>query len=127
MSSPSSQKPRQKFKPRGFDNFGEPEKKKFRKKNPQPKGMHVMVYDDDVMKAWRILKRKVTNENLMGELRDRRYFMKPSEKRQEKLKEQKRNERRRMMKVCDRYGITWREYDPMKNNNRRSKKRTTRR
>jgi hypothetical protein len=63
----------------------------------------------------------------MGELRDRRYFMKPSEKRQEKLKEQKRNERRRMMKVCDRYGITWRDYDPMKNNNRRSKKRTTRR
>ena len=73
-------KPRTKYNPKNFDTkSGFSDKKKFVKR-PQPKGMAVNVYDDDVMKAWRILKRKVTNENLMGELRDRRYFMKPSEK-----------------------------------------------
>jgi len=123
----NNSKPRTKFNPKNFDNdSGSFEKKKFVKR-PQPKGMAVNVYDDDVMKAWRILKRKVTNENLLGELRDRRYFKKPSEKRQERLKTQKINERRRMQKVCDKYGMTWKDYDPMRNPVKRKKKTTGRR
>tara|TARA_A100001011_G_C14042057_1_gene728219 strand:+ start:383 stop:763 length:381 start_codon:yes stop_codon:yes gene_type:complete len=120
-------KPRTKYNPKNFDNkSGFSDKKKFVKR-PQPKGMAVNVYDDDVMKAWRILKRKVTNENVLGELRDRRYYVKPSEKRQERLKTQKINEKKRMQKVCDRYGMTWKDYDPTKNNTRRKKKPTGRR
>lgn len=118
-------KPRNKFNPKSFDNKGSFEKKKFVKRPPQPEGMAVNVYNDDVMKAWRILKKKVMNENVLGELRDRRYYVKPSEKRQERLKTQKLNEKKRMQKICDNYGMTWKDYDPTKNRRPRKKKPTT--
>jgi len=74
-----SEKPRKKYQARSFDK--KPEFSKARnpaQKKVQPQGMHVIVYDDDVMKAWKILKRKMTNENILQEIKDRRYYTKPS-------------------------------------------------
>jgi small subunit ribosomal protein S21 len=39
----------------------------------------------------RVLKRKVQKEGLIKELRDRQHYKKPSEKRQEKIKEARKN------------------------------------
>jgi len=108
-------KPRKKFKSNnfdGFNNFDKP-RKKFVKKE-QPKGMHVTVYDDDVMKAWRILKRKLTNEGVLQEIKDRRYYQKPSEKKRIKHKEAVKNEYRRQIKASQTTGVPFGDYDPLK-------------
>ena len=53
--------------------------------------MEVQVRKNDVVKAMRILKKKLEREGVMQELRQREYYEKPSEK---KRREKKANIRR---------------------------------
>ncbi len=53
-------------------------------------GFEVHVKDNDVMKAWRKLKKKIKEAKLMEEMKDRQYYRKPSEIKQEKAKQRKR-------------------------------------
>ena len=60
-------------------------RKNFRRKpKKELQGLQVEVYDGQVEKAMRILKRKVKDSNLMVELRDKQYYKKPSAERREK-------------------------------------------
>ena len=43
--------------------------------------MEVIVRNNNVEKALRILKKKIKKEGLMTELRERQYYIKPSERR----------------------------------------------
>ena len=43
--------------------------------------MEVIVRNNNVEKALRVLKKKIKKEGLMTELRERQYYVKPSEKR----------------------------------------------
>ena len=49
--------------------------------------IEVLVRDNNVDKALRVLKKKLQKDGLFRELRLRQYFEKPSLKRQRKLKE----------------------------------------
>ena len=53
--------------------------------------INVKVFNNNVEKAIRVLKKKMLKEGIIKELKERRYYEKPSEKR---LKEQKENIRR---------------------------------
>ena len=60
-------------------------RKNFRRKpKKQLQGLQVEVYDGQVEKAMRILKRKVKNSNMLQELRKKEYFVKPSVIKREK-------------------------------------------
>jgi small subunit ribosomal protein S21 len=60
-------------------------KKNFRRKpKKQLQGLQVEVYDGQVEKAMRILKRKVKDSNLFIDLRKKEYFEKPSRVKREK-------------------------------------------
>ena len=59
--------------------------KNFRKKpKKELQGLQVDVYDGQVEKAMRILKKKVKESNLFLELRKKAYYEKPSKLRREK-------------------------------------------
>ena len=47
----------------------------------EPRGLTVEVRNNDVTRAWRKLKRKMQDEGILQELRDRKYYTKPSTKR----------------------------------------------
>jgi len=106
-------KPRRKFHVNNFDNFSNFKKKKKFERKPQSEGMTVTVYNDDVMKAWRILKRKMTDADILQEIKDRRYYEKPSEKKRKKRQLAARNEQRRQMKQAEMLGIKYKNYDPL--------------
>ena len=60
-------------------------RKNFRRKpKKQLQGLQVEVYDGQVEKAIRILKKKVKESNLFLELRKKAYYEKPSRLRREK-------------------------------------------
>ena len=60
-------------------------KKNFRRKpKKQLQGLQVEVYNNEVEKAMRILKRKVKDSNLFIDLRKKEYFEKPSRVKREK-------------------------------------------
>ena len=62
-------------------------KKNFRKRpKKELQGLMVEVWDNNVEKAMRILKRKVKDSNLFIDLRKKEYYEKPS-----KIKREKRN------------------------------------
>ncbi len=44
-------------------------------------GLHVEVRNNDVNRAWRKLKRLMQDEGVIQEIRDRKHYTKPSEKR----------------------------------------------
>ena len=73
----SSNKPRQNFQVRNFE-----QKKHFKKKpiREQATGLSVNVYGDDINKALRIFKKKVLKAGLLNEIHDRQFFTKKSEK-----------------------------------------------
>lgn len=53
----------------------------------KPQGLTVFVRDgEDISKALRKLKKKVESAGIIKELRDRQYYMKPSEKKREAKK-----------------------------------------
>ena len=55
------------------------QKKNFRRKpKKELQGLQVDVYDGNVEKAIRILKKKVKESNLMLDLREKQYYEKPS-------------------------------------------------
>lgn len=58
------------------------------------------VRDGDAMKAWRKMKKKLANARILEEVKERRYYVKPSEIKREynkKLKRQAIKERRKQM------------------------------
>ena len=62
-------------------------RKNFRRKpKKQLQGLQVEVYDGQVEKAMRILKKKVKNSGLMQDLREKEYYIKPSDKKRYKNK-----------------------------------------
>ena len=62
------------------------QKKNFRRKpKKQLQGLQVEVYNNEVEKAMRILKRKVKDSNLFIDLRKKEYYEKPSKIRREKI------------------------------------------
>ena len=62
-------------------------KKNFRKKpkGNRLEGLQVDVYNNNVDKALRILKKKVKDANLFLDLKKKQYYEKPSKKRREKI------------------------------------------
>ena len=64
-------------------------KKKFHKskfkKRPSRGGLSVEVYNNNVDKALRLLKKKVKDANLFLDLKKKQYYEKPSKKRREKI------------------------------------------
>ena len=107
-------KPRKKYDIKNFSNFGKFEQKRDRRprREPDPPGLAVTVTGDDVMKAYRRLKKKMMKDNLMDTIRDKRYYKKPSEIRQEKMKEQRRNMEKAQRDKARDYGIRYKNYDP---------------
>ena len=61
--------------------------------------IEVEVKNDDVMKAWRKLKKKLTNARILEEVKERRYYQKPSEIKRETKKRQIRQHYRNRMKA----------------------------
>jgi len=60
-------------------------RKNFRRKpKKQLQGLQIEVYNNEVEKAMRILKRKVKDSNLFIDLRKKEYFEKPSRVKREK-------------------------------------------
>ena len=53
--------------------------------------INVTVRNGNLEQAMRVLKRKVQKEGLIKELRERQFYKKPSEIRQEKIKEARKN------------------------------------
>lgn len=114
-------KPRKKYDLKTFSkdnsnnsNFGKFEQNRDRrpKRIPDPPGLAVAVSGDDVMKAYRRLKKKMMKDNLMDTLREKRYYQKPSEVKQEKLKERRRNMEKAQRDKAKDYGIRYKNYDP---------------
>lgn len=58
--------------------------------------MEVRVYESNVEKAIKTLKRKLSRAGLFKELRKRKYFEKPSERRRRKQKEAQRRLRKKL-------------------------------
>ena len=58
--------------------------------------MEVRVYDSNIEKAIKTLKRKLSRAGLFKELRKRKYFEKPSERRRRKQKEAQRRLRKKL-------------------------------
>jgi small subunit ribosomal protein S21 len=75
-------KPRQKYDVKTFDiGYNKRDNREGFNKRPRPPklpGMAVAVVDNNVEKAMRKLKKMLLKEGVMQELRDRRYYMKPS-------------------------------------------------
>ena len=62
--------------------------------------LEVRVRDgQDVMQAYRKLKKKLLKEGVLEEVRERRYFVKPSEKKKERLNKIKRMQKKSNRKV----------------------------
>ena len=70
-------KPRQKYDVKSFD-IGYNKRDNRNPRPPKLPGMAVAVVDNNVEKAMRKLKKMLLKEGVMQELRDRRYYMKPS-------------------------------------------------
>ena len=61
--------------------------------------MEVKVFNNDLNKAMKVMKRKLQQEGLFRELKKRRFHEKPSAKRKRKLKEALSRERKRLRKL----------------------------
>lgn len=61
--------------------------------------MEIKVFNNDVNKALRQMKRKLQQEGVFRELKNRRFHEKPSEKRNRKKEEAMRRERKRLRKL----------------------------
>lgn len=61
--------------------FNNDNKRNFKQREPQIGGVHVEVRNGDFNKALRKFKKKVQEAGIIQEIRDRKEFVKPSEKR----------------------------------------------
>lgn len=68
-------------KPQKRDQEARPQRK------PKLCPIEVTVRDQNLEQAMKVLKNKMSKENVLGELRKRRYFEKPSEKKRRKMRE----------------------------------------
>ena len=66
--------------------------------------MHVSVRDNNVDQALRILKKKMQREGVFREMKNRRVYEKPSEKKARELAESTRRVRKLMRKRLEREG-----------------------
>jgi ribosomal protein S21 len=109
-----AEKPRKRYDIKNFSNYGKFEQKRDRKprREPDPPGLAVTVHGDDVMKAYRRLKKKMLKDNLMDTIRDKRYYRKPSEIRQERIKKERRAAQKNQKDRAMEYGIRYKNYDP---------------
>ena len=55
-----------------------------KKQKNNHKGLYVKVYNNNVEKALKTFKRKVKNSNLMVDLKNKQYYVKPCELRRER-------------------------------------------
>jgi len=65
----------------------------------------VTVRNGNLEQAMRVLKRKVQKEGLVKELRDRQFYKKPSEIKQEKKKEAIKNWKKKQKKLKQQRGF----------------------
>ena len=65
----------------------------------------VDVKGDDVMKAWRKMKKKLTNARILEEVKERRYYRKPAEIKREYNKKLKRQAAKNRRKQMERDGL----------------------
>ena len=61
--------------------------------------IEIKVRNGNLEQAMRVLKRKVQKEGLIKEIRDRQYYMKPSEIRREAKKQGIKNTKKRLAKL----------------------------
>ncbi|PLY00195.1 MAG: 30S ribosomal protein S21 [Desulfuromonas sp.] len=61
--------------------------------------MEVKVFNGELEKAMKVMKRKLQQEGIFRELKRRRFAEKPSDKRKRKHKEALRRERKRLSKI----------------------------
>ena len=61
--------------------------------------MEIKVFNNDINKAMRLMKRKLQQEGMFRELKNRRFHEKPSAKRKRKKEESIRRERKRLRKL----------------------------
>jgi small subunit ribosomal protein S21 len=61
--------------------------------------MEIKVFNNDINKAMRVMKRKLQQEGMFRELKNRRFHEKPSAKRKRKKEESIRRERKRLRKL----------------------------
>ncbi len=64
--------------------------------------MEIRVFDGDINKAVKVLKRKLQQDGLFREIRNRKFYEKPSIKRRRKAKESQRRLRKKMKKLAGR-------------------------
>ena len=67
--------------------------------------INVTVRNGNLEQAMRVLKRKVQKEGLVKELRDRQFYKKPSEIKQEKKKEAIKNWKKKQKKLQQQRGF----------------------
>lgn len=72
---------------RNFDRGGDRGDRGFDRGERQKVGAMEVAVDHNIEKAMKVLKRKLIKEGLFKELKSRRYYEKPSEKRKRKHKE----------------------------------------
>ena len=94
MNNQDNKKPYQKKPYQNKQYDGKPYKKEAPKKprEPQLGPTEVTVRDNNIEQALRVLKNKMAKENILGELRSRKCFEKPSEKKRRKMREALRKE-----------------------------------
>ena len=63
------------------------------------------VRDGDAMKAWRKMKKKLMNARILEEVKERRYYLKPSEIKRETNKRLKRQAIKNRRKQMERDGL----------------------
>lgn len=61
--------------------------------------MEVKVFGDDVNKAVKVLKRKLQQDGMFREIRNRKFYEKPSVKRRRKSKEAQRRLRKKLKRM----------------------------
>ena len=62
--------------------------------------MQAIVQDNNVEKAIRLLKRKLTKEGVFRQLKDRRWYEKPSDSKRRKLRQSRRRLFRQMARTA---------------------------
>ena len=74
---------------------------------PEFATQHISIDEkgDDVMKAWRKMKKKLTNARILEEVKERRYYLKPSEIKREYNKRLKRQAAKNRRKQMERDGL----------------------
>jgi ribosomal protein S21 len=78
--------------------------KKFRPKEFSSQHIEIAV-KGDVMKAWRKMKKKLMNARVLEEVKERRYYVKPSEVKRETNKRLRRQALKNKRKEMERDGL----------------------